>query len=38
MIEEVGRIAVERDSLYNEIIRDEEPAVEPKRIPLPMAQ
>lgn len=38
MIEEVGRIAVERDSLYNEIIRDDEPAVEPKRIPLPMAQ
>jgi aminodeoxyfutalosine synthase len=36
MIEEVGRIAIERDSLYNEITSD--PPVQPKsRIPLPVA-
>lgn len=38
MIEEVGRVAVERDSLYNEIVRDLEPASEPKRVALPMAR
>jgi len=37
MIEEVGRIAIERDSLYNEIVRDDEPAPAPKLIALPMA-
>ncbi|HEY3781290.1 MAG TPA: CofH family radical SAM protein [Fimbriimonadaceae bacterium] len=39
MIEEVGRIAIERDSLYHEIVRDEEP-VAPKhmRIELPVLQ
>jgi aminodeoxyfutalosine synthase len=39
MIEEVGRIAIERDSLYNEIV-SEEPATlstGPKLSPLPMA-
>ncbi|MCC7435501.1 MAG: CofH family radical SAM protein [Methanoregulaceae archaeon] len=38
MIEEVGRIAVERDSLYNEIVRDDEPVPEPKMTALPMAK
>lgn len=37
MIEEVGRIAIERDSLYNEIVREDEPAPAPKLIALPMA-
>lgn len=39
MIEEVGRVAVERDSLYNEIVRQGQP--EPagsKRTSLPMAR
>lgn len=38
MIEEAGRVPIERDSLYNEIER--EPVDEPKqnRIPLPMAR
>jgi aminodeoxyfutalosine synthase len=38
MIREAGRIPVERDSHYNEIIRDEEPSLPPQRIPLPMAR
>lgn len=37
MIEEVGRIAVERDSLYNEIVRDEEHVPVPRLTALPMA-
>jgi aminodeoxyfutalosine synthase len=37
MIEEVGRIPVERDSLYREIIRDEIPVARPKRVALPVA-
>lgn len=37
MIEEVGRIAVERDSLYNEIARDEEHVPVPRLTALPMA-
>lgn len=36
MIEEVGRVAVERDSLYNEIERDE-PVRMPRLTALPMA-
>lgn len=39
MIEEVGRVAVERDSLYNEIVRDPmETEPESKRVALPMAR
>ena len=38
LIREAGRIPVERDSHYNEIIRDEEPTLPPQRIPLPMAR
>lgn len=39
MIEEVGRIAVERDSLYNEIVREVEPApAAPKLTAIPMAR
>ncbi len=38
MIEEVGRVAVERDSLYNEIVRDDEPVVAERFTPLPMAR
>ncbi|MEQ1823221.1 MAG: CofH family radical SAM protein [Fimbriimonadaceae bacterium] len=38
MIEEVGRVAVERDSLYNEIIREDEPTVGDRFTPLPMAR
>ena len=38
MIREAGRIPVERDSHYNEIIREEEPSLPPQRIPLPMAR
>ena len=39
MIEEVGRIAVERDSLYNEIIRQNQPEqAGSTRTPLPMAR
>lgn len=39
MIEEVGRIAIERDSLYNEIVRDVEPApAAPKLTAVPMAR
>lgn len=40
MIEEVGRVAVERDSLYNEIVRsvDFDLVEAPSRIPLPMAR
>jgi aminodeoxyfutalosine synthase len=38
MIREAGRTPVERDSHYNEIIRDEEPKLPPQRIPLPMAR
>jgi aminodeoxyfutalosine synthase len=38
MIREAGRIPVERDSHYNEIMRDEEPSLPPQRIPLPMAR
>jgi len=39
MIEEVGRIAVERDSLYNEIIRDPEKGSRgPKLTAIPMAR
>jgi aminodeoxyfutalosine synthase len=39
MIEEVGRVAVERDSLYNEIVSDEpaKASTGPKLSPLPMA-
>lgn len=35
MIEEVGRIPIERDSLYREIVRKESPGA-PRRIPLPV--
>lgn len=38
MIREAGRTPVERDSHYNEIIREEEPSLPPQRIPLPMAR
>ncbi len=39
MIEEVGRIAVERDSLYNEIVRDpEKGSTGPKLTAIPMAR
>jgi aminodeoxyfutalosine synthase len=38
MIEEVGRIPVERDSLYNEIVADDEPTTPPARVLLPMAK
>ena len=39
MIEEVGRIAIERDSLYREIVRDEEPAPKvPQRVMIPVLQ
>ncbi|MEQ1936272.1 MAG: CofH family radical SAM protein [Fimbriimonadaceae bacterium] len=38
MIEEVGRVAVERDSLYNEIVREDEPVVGERFTPLPMAR
>jgi aminodeoxyfutalosine synthase len=38
MIEEVGRVPVERDSLYNEIVRDNPLPLEPKRVMLPMAR
>jgi aminodeoxyfutalosine synthase len=39
MIEEVGRIAIERDSLYHEIVREEEPeAPKRMRIELPVLQ
>ena len=37
MIREAGRVPIERDSLYNEVLRDEEPARQRKRIPLPMS-
>jgi 2-iminoacetate synthase ThiH len=38
MIEEVGRIPVERDSFYNEIQREQTVRTEaPKRTALPMA-
>lgn len=37
MIREAGRVPIERDSLYNEVVRDEEPAPRRKRIPLPMS-
>lgn len=38
MIEEVNRVAVERDSLYNEIVRETQPAhVQPERILLPVS-
>ncbi|MCB8932792.1 MAG: CofH family radical SAM protein [Fimbriimonadaceae bacterium] len=36
MIEEAGRVPVERDSLYREIVRDE-PVPKPSKTPLPMA-
>jgi aminodeoxyfutalosine synthase len=39
MIEEVGRIPIERDSLYNEIVSEEPVAApEPRLSPLPMAR
>lgn len=39
MIEEAGRTPVERDSLYNEIVREDCPSSRPKdRILLPMAE
>ncbi len=39
MIEEVGRIPIERDSFYNEIVRESEPVVQsPKMTALPMAR
>ncbi|HVL40500.1 MAG TPA: hypothetical protein VM328_14005, partial [Fimbriimonadaceae bacterium] len=37
MIEEVGRVPVERDSLYNEIVRSEPTPARPQRIPLKVA-
>lgn len=37
MIEEAGRVPVERDSLYNEIVRDEPVRAETGRMLLPMA-
>jgi aminodeoxyfutalosine synthase len=37
MIREAGRVPIERDSLYNEVVRDEEPTPRRKRIPLPMS-
>lgn len=36
MIEEAGRVPVERDSLYREIVRDA-PLAKPSKTPLPMA-
>ncbi|MGI8924568.1 MAG: radical SAM protein [Fimbriimonadales bacterium] len=38
MIREAGREPIERDSLYHEVVRDEEPARPRHRIPLPMAR
>lgn len=38
MIEEVGRVPIERDSLYNEIVREDEPVPEAKMTALPMAK
>lgn len=38
MIEEAGRVPIERDSLYNEIVREAAPAPKATRIPLPMAR
>jgi 2-iminoacetate synthase ThiH len=38
MIREVDRIPVERDSLYNEIVRDEIPEATPRVTVLPMAR
>ncbi len=38
MIEEAGRIPVERDSLYNEVSKEElQASVRPKLTPIPMA-
>ncbi|HZH97715.1 MAG TPA: hypothetical protein VEX38_01985, partial [Fimbriimonadaceae bacterium] len=38
MIEEVGRVPVERDSLYNEIVAEDAPAARHARVLLPMAK
>ncbi len=36
MIEEVGRVPIERDSLYHEIVRDEIPQAKVKRVAIPV--